>query len=316
MGRTPSNGVNKRRKQSSHMNMDVSAVASQQRQHHDWDSLNPFEIRDNTGSELDRLMFDPHISTSDDIDFSSINDLHFEVEDDSLDLAFPRLVATQTPLFSPITSQTHIEPPQQRSQPRLEITKSSSTSSSTTSQGFEDSNGGLSQASSMPSPSPDVVHYWTAQLEELCQTLQKSPVPLDGMLRISSQLLPHTSEVLRSLHSAHVPSFATSLLLILVCLAQAVTLFEQCVPSVLSDRPTAGSSDLSLRLGEFQVDRKAQQMLQIHIVSKELSSMLQVFKLIRQTLSRPEWCNASKRTHNMLLEDLQVRIETLLYQIK
>jgi hypothetical protein len=316
MGRTPSDGVNKRQKSSAHRALDLLTVASQQRQHQDWDSLNPFEMLDNTGSELDNLMFDPTISTSDGIDFSGIDNVHFEVEDDSLDLAFPRLVVAQNTLSSPIASQALIQPRQQRPQPRLQTMQLSSASSSTISQGFEDSNIGPSQTPSMPTSSPDAVQYWTAQLEELSQLLQKSPVPLDGVLRISSQLLPHTSEVLRSLHPAHVPSFATSLILILVCLAQTATLFEQCVPSVLSDRPIAGSSDLSLRLGEFRVDRKAQQMLQIHIVSQELSSMLQVFKLIRQTLSRPDWCKASKRTHNTLLEDLQVRIETLVDQIK
>jgi len=44
--------------------------------------------------------------------------------------------------------------------------------------------------------------------------------------------------------------------------------------------------------------------------------MLYAFKLIRETLSRPEWCKASKRTHSFLLENRQVRIETLVCQIK
>jgi hypothetical protein len=167
----------------------------------------------------------------------------------------------------------------------------------------------------MLGPSPNTAQYWTAQLEELSQTLQKSPIPPDELLRLSSQLLPPTSEVLRSLHSAPVPAFATNPLLILVCLAQVATLFEQCVPPILSDRPTAGLSDLSLRLGVFRVNRNAQQMLQVHIVSKELSSMLKAFKLIRQTPSRPGWCKASKCTHDLLFENLQVRIETLVYQI-
>ncbi|KAF3767986.1 hypothetical protein M406DRAFT_355802 [Cryphonectria parasitica EP155] len=54
----------------------------------------------------------------------------------------------------------------------------------------------------------------------------------------------------------------------------------------------------------------------MHVVSKELSSMLQVSKLIKQTLRRPEWGNISKRTHDLLLEDLRVRTVTLVYQMK
>ena len=324
MGRTPSDGVSKRRKPSSHNALDVLAGAThqqhqqhqQQRQHQDWDSVSPFDMLDNTGGELASLGFDPPISTSDDIDFSNMDDVHFEIGEDPLNLAFPRLAVAQSSCSSPTASQTNIQPQQQESQPRLQTMQLFDTSSSPTSQSYQDSNSGLSQTANTLSSSTDGVQYWTTQLEELSHTLQKSPIPLDRILRHSSQLLPRISEILQSPNSADMPSSTTSLILILVCLTQVVTLFEQCVPSVLSDRPTASSSDLSLRLGEFQVDRKARQALQIHIVSKELLSMLQVFKLIRQRLAWPEWRDISKRTHNLLLEDLQVQTEILVYQIK
>ena len=39
-------------------------------------------------------------------------------------------------------------------------------------------------------------------------------------------------------------------------------------------------------------------------------------KIIKQTLLQPDWNSISKRTHDLLLEDLQVRTKTLMYQIK
>ncbi|RYP52220.1 hypothetical protein DL768_002539 [Monosporascus sp. mg162] len=335
MGRMPASGVSKRRKSSTHKALDVFAAAAhpQQRQHHDWDSASPFEsvnsselqdnqqqefksLLDNTGSELDSLGFDLLISASDDIDFSDMDDGHFEVGECPPDLAFPRLAVAQSSRSSPTASQKHIQPQQQQSQLQFQSTQLFNTPSSSTSQSYQDSNCGLSQTAGTASSPTDGVRYWITQLEELSCTLQKSPIPLDGILHHSSQLLPRIREALRSLHSADVSSSATSLILILVCLTQTATLFEHCVPSVLAGRSTAGSSDLSLRLGEFQVDRKAQQALQMHIVSKELSNMLQVSKLIRQTLLRPEWRSFSKRTHDLLLKDLQVRTVTLVYQMK
>ncbi|KAI1410586.1 hypothetical protein F5Y13DRAFT_202061 [Hypoxylon sp. FL1857] len=343
MGRIPAGGVSKRRKPSpqktvdddqQHVppstglgdrgssdlpvddSMDIwddTTDPSQQQQQQQFKSL-----LDNTGSRLDSLDFDPLISTFDDIDFSDMDDGDFEVGECPLDLAFPRLADGQS-LRSPLrTSQNHIQPQHQQPQPQpqLQTTQLFNTLSSSTSLSYQDSNCGLGQTADTPSSPPDDVRHWTTQLEELYRTLQKSPVPLDGMLHHSSQLLPRIREALRSLHSADVSSSATSLILILACLSQAVTLFEQCVPSVLSARSATGSGDLSLRLGEFQVDRKAQQALQMHIVSKEVLSMLYVSKLIRQILLRPEWSNISKRTHDLLLEDLQGRTVTLVYQMK
>lgn len=44
----------------------------------------------------------------------------------------------------------------------------------------------------------------------------------------------------------------------------------------------------------------------MHIVTRELSTMLQVTMLIRRTLLKLEWQTSSKRTHGILLEDLQI----------
>ncbi|KAI1758257.1 hypothetical protein F4782DRAFT_477156 [Xylaria castorea] len=274
-------------------------------------------LLDSTGSELDSLGLNPLTSTLEDIDFSDMDDGHFEAGECPLDLAFPRLAVAQSSRSSSIASQKHIQPQQQQSQLQLQMTQLFNTSSSSsTSQNYQDSNCELNQRTGTPSSSTDSIRYWTTQLEKLSRTLQKPPIPLDGMLHHSSQLLPRIREALQSPYSSDTSSSAARLILILVCLTQIVTLFEQCVPSVLAGRSIAGSSDLSLRLGEFQVDRKAQQALQMHIVGKELSSMMQLSKMIRQTLLRPGWCNISKRTHDLLLEDLQIRTVTLVYQMK
>ncbi|TEY23433.1 hypothetical protein BOTCAL_1482g00010 [Botryotinia calthae] len=383
MGRLPA-GVGKRRKPSSHMNLDVFAAAThpQEQQQNDWDSISPFEnvnggelqtiqhappstlseehqappstasedrgssdmpiddtmilwdepnvtweqhqqeqqqsktLAENTSSELDSIGFDPLMSTFDDINFSDMEDEQHEFEESPLDLSFPRLAVAQASRSSPTTSQNQLQPQLNPSQVRSQAMQAFNTPPSLTLQSYQNSNNGFVQTADTISLSTEGVQLWTTQLEELSRTLQKSPIPLDGMLHHSSQLLPCIKEAVHSLHSADVSSSSTSLILILICLTQAITLFEQCVPSVLGGRLTAGSSDLSLRLGDFQVDRKAQQALQMHIVSKELSSILQVSNLIRQALLRQEWRSVSKRTHELLLEDLQVRTVTLVYQMK
>jgi hypothetical protein len=265
----------------------------------------------------DILDFDPLMSTLDDIDFYDIDDGPFEGGECPLDIGFPRLTVAQPSPSSPKESPKHAQSRQQHPQLQLQTGPLLSTpSSSTTSESYEDLNSELGQTAGTPSSSTDSIPYWTMQLEELSRSLHKSPILLDRMLHHSSQLLPRIRDALKSPHSADITSSSTRLILILMCLTQTVTLFEQCVPSVLTNRSTTGSSDVSLLLGQFQVDRKAQQALQMHIVSKEVSSMLHVSKLIRQTLLRPEWRNISKRIHELLLEDLHVRIVTLGYQMK
>lgn len=286
-------------------------------QHQQQQQQQPFTpLVDNTGSELDSTGFDPLILTFDDINFSDMEDEQYEVGESPIDLSFPRLAVAQSSRSSPTTSQDHRQAQLQPSQVQFQTTQLFNAPSSITLQSYQNSNIQFAQTADTLNSSSEGVQHWTTQLEELSRTLQKSPIPLDGMLHHSSQLLPCIREALHSLHSADAASCATSLILILVCLTQAITLFEQCVPSVLGGRFTAGSSDLSLRLGAFQVDRKAQQALQMHIVSKELSSILQVANMIKQTLLRQEGRNVCKRTHDLLLEDLQVRTVTLVYQMK
>ncbi|KAK4031540.1 hypothetical protein C8A01DRAFT_42016 [Parachaetomium inaequale] len=297
-------------------------------------------LDNNTNSDLDSLGFDPLISTFDDIDFYDMGDEPLEIGEWALDPAFPRLsVAQSSSRSSPPASPRHIIQPRQQQQqeqspsqppPQTAAQQLSAAPFPLASQGSQDSSScGLSQAAGTPDPSPaDGVQVWATQLEKLSRTLQQSPIPLDGMLRHTSQLLARIREALQPLLYSGAaapdrdpsPSSATALMLILVCLAQAVALFEQCVPAVLAGRSPGGAgpnaADLSLRLGEFQVDRRAQQALQLHVVGKEVAGLLHVSRLIRQALLRPEWRDVPKRTHDLLLEDVQVRTVTLIYQIK
>lgn len=270
---------------------------------------------DNIGSELHNPGFDPLTSMFHDIDFSDIDDRYFEVGETSPDPAFPGLTTTQCPPTSPTQPQGHIQPQQRNPELQIQTTKTFDTPSSTTTQSYQDSGVVLHPTTSTPSSLTDGTRYWTTQLEELSRTPHESPIPLDLMLHHSSRLLPRVAEALGSHHSADVSSSATNLILILVCLIQVIALFEQCIPSILEGRYTTGASHLSLRLGEFQIDREAQQALQMHVVNKELSTILRVSKLIRQTWLRPEWCGVSKSTHGLLLDDLQVRTKTLVYQM-
>ncbi|KAI8957381.1 hypothetical protein F5Y11DRAFT_90914 [Daldinia sp. FL1419] len=285
------------------MSISDEAAGQQQRKHSTTSML-----LDNIGDELQSPGFDPLISNFEDIDFSDIDDNHFEVIGTPLDLTFPRLLSPQSPRASP--------PQQQPQQPQaLHTTQLFGTSSSTTTtSSYQGPNSG--QTPGTPHSTGGDVNYWTIQLEELSRKPHKTPMPLDEVLHQSSQLLPRVTEALRALSSAD-PLFSTHMILILICLTQIITFFEQCMPSVICGIATAGSSgDLSLHLGAYQVDRDVQQTLQMHIVGKELSTVLQVSKLIKQTMLQPDWNNFSKRTHDLLLEDLQVRTKTLMYQIK
>ncbi|PSR83625.1 hypothetical protein BD289DRAFT_435625 [Coniella lustricola] len=307
---------------------------------------------ENNSSELSNLAFtDPLLSTLDDgiefsdIAFSEIDDDngHFETEEYSpLDMGFDRFSVAPSPscLSEPIAAEDHSQHPVSEQKPaqQLQLQTTQPLNApvvSITSENCQlDSNfESTSQVADYMSSalSSDSIRYWTTQLQALFSMLQKSPVPLDGTLHQSSQLLPCAIKTLRSL-----PQFVTDenssssamtiVLLILYCLTQTVTLFESCVPPMLaaggrlsSTNATSGVSQghLSLRLGEYHVDRKAQQALQMHIVSRRLSSMLQVSKLIRNTLSRLEYgVNVSKRTYDLLLEDLYVRTVTLVHQMK
>ncbi|KAI1478697.1 hypothetical protein F4774DRAFT_384749 [Daldinia eschscholtzii] len=287
--------------------MSISDGPSGQRKHSTTSML-----LDNIGDELQSPGFDPLISNFEDIDFSDIDDNHFEVIGTPLDLTFPRLVAPQSPRASPAQQQQ----PQQQQQQQLHTTQLFGTSSSTTTSASSYQGPGSGQTPGTPHSSGGDVNYWTMQLEELSRRPHKSPMPLDEVLHQSSQFLPRVTEALRTLPSAD-PSSSTHMILILVCLTQIITFFEQCMPSVVCGLATGGSSgDLSLHLGAYQVDREVQQALQMHIVGKELSTVLQVSKLIKQTLLQPDWNSISKRTHDLLLEDLQVRTKTLMYQIK
>lgn len=261
---------------------------------------------DTITDELASPAFDPLIANFDDIDFSDIDDGHFEAIATPLDLTFARLSNSESPQAS-IPQHQH-----QQTQQLLD-----NTSSSTSSPSYQDST--RSQSTGTPSSTNGDVNFWTTQLEELSQKPHKSPIPLDETLHHSSQLLPRVSEALRALSSTDsVSSTATQLILILVCLTQAISLFEQCIPSIIGGDSGANgsSSTLSLHLGAYQVDREVQQALQMHVVGRELSSILQVSKVIKQMLLQSDWSGVSRRTHGLLLEDLQVRTKTLVYQMK
>lgn len=275
-------------------------------------------LLDPAPSDLDGMGFDPYISTLDDIDFSDMDDGHLDLDESSLDLAFLRLPVPSTSGSLAMSSPKELPTHRQQSQVQLRNLQTLNLTSSSTSRSSRDTNSGPRQTSDTPNSPADGIRSWSTQLEELSQVAQRSSVPLDTMLHQSSQLLPRMKDALQSRQSSDASAFPANLMLILVCLTQLVTLFEQCLPSVLGASSTtgSGSADLSLRLGDFRVDRKAQQALQMHIVNKELWGILQVLKMVRRTLLRPDWRNVPKHTHDLLLEDVRVRTVSLVYQMK
>lgn len=264
-------------------------------------------LLNNIGNELQTPRFDPLMPDFEDMDFSDIDHNTLENDGASLGMTFPQFIGSPS-------SRTSTADQQQQKHPHT--TRLVDNSPSITASSHHSS--GLNRAASTSHPLGNDIKFWTAQLEELSRKSYKCPIPLDEMLHHSSQLLPRVTEALRLLPSANpASSSATHLILILICLTHAITLFEQCVPFIICGLAINGSSSsLSLHLGAFQIDRDIQQALQMHVVGKELSTILRLSKLIKQMLLQPDWNDGLKRTHNLLLEDLQVRTKTLAYQIK
>jgi hypothetical protein len=158
------------------------------------------------------------------------------------------------------------------------------------------------------------IHSWTHLLGKLSQSGNTSLVALDELLQHSSTLLPRPIRALQSFPCG--PSCMTPLLMMLICVTQSIALFEQCIPSVTRGLASNRSRDITVRLGAYQVDTQAEQALQKHLVTKELSRIHHKGTLARQLLQQPGLKNVSKRTHFLLLDDLQARAKSVVYLVK
>ncbi|KAF2686354.1 hypothetical protein K458DRAFT_416659 [Lentithecium fluviatile CBS 122367] len=230
------------------------------------------------------------IGELDSTDFGDIHGSPLDIESPP-DMAFPQLVCPKSP-----RSSSH-----QHRQPRPSTDPAGPTPS------YSSSINRLSMEDSIPG-APGV-SSWATLLEDLSRTSSSSPVALDELLRSSSRLLPRVTQTLRSLHPD--ASCMATLILILLCLTQATALFEQCIPSTVRR-----SGDLSVHLGTFELDRDVQHALQRHIVGKELSRILQASALIKQALQQPGLASVPKRTHSLLINDLQTRVRALAYLVR
>lgn len=282
--------------------------------------VSPSTLLDNISIELPSLGFDALLSNFEDSDFRYIDDSQFDLIETPSDLTY-----AQAPVFDHPSPQIPAFQQLEHHQPRQDAYSKQayqSPLSSTPTPNEPTSDSGGQVISKEPSCSTSDVSFWAAQLEELSRRPQTSPIPLDEMLHHSSQLFPRVAEALQKTPPpADEPPSSTNLILILVCLTQTVDLFERCVPPLLSSAAGAAGTpnDLSLRLGAYQVDRKVQQALQVHVVAGELSKVLGLCGLVRRALSRPGWPAAAAglgRAHSLLLEDLQARTRALAYQMK
>lgn len=312
MGRAM-DGVQKRRKPSAPKPsiLTASTASHGDVEELDWTSLSSMSTSTNQidpflnargNSELDQLAAEPMapwdefsrepgsesgslIRDVDDMDFEDIQSTLLE-DDPLLDMNFPQFLPSPSPR----------SPTQQRRQTHPSSDTSPSTSSSSR---FPDT---------APPPSP--IQTWTILLEQLSRAPNPSPIPLDTLLHTTSTLLPRATHALRSLPTDM--SCLTPLILIILCLTQAIALFEQCLPAVVRGLAAAsGPRDMALRLGAFQVDREVQAALQRHIVGRELARILHVVQRARRVLRNPGLGGAEKRVHGVVVEDLVRRIKVL-----
>ncbi|KAF1949856.1 hypothetical protein CC80DRAFT_497199 [Byssothecium circinans] len=236
-----------------------------------WDGSRSLQHHDLGGSLIRDL---------DDMDFEDMQPTLLDT-DFALNIPFPPLI--HSPFTRPSTQQKH------------QALHSGDTASST------------ARSSKVPDAqvltSATDLHTWTTLLEQLSRPPDPSPMPLDTLLHTTSTLLPRA---LRTLHALPPePARLTPLLLILLCLRQAIALFEQCSPS--------GTADLVLRLGAFQVDGEVQEALQKHIVGKELARMLHVTKVARKVLQLPGvgGVEAEQTAHGVVVDELLGRVKAL-----
>ncbi|KAF2756232.1 hypothetical protein EJ05DRAFT_540002 [Pseudovirgaria hyperparasitica] len=166
-----------------------------------------------------------------------------------------------------------------------------------------------------PTTTPEV-GSWIQRVESLSNKSTTKGPPLDELLRLSQALLPSMSNVLKC-HNVFSNPIST-LLLVIVCLSQTLTLFERSSHASEQDTQTKERPSVLLHLGGFQVDSEAQKMLQTHVMNKELSKMMEIVgevnKVVRDLgLAEDE---ALSNTHELLLDDIRVRIETLVCSLK
>lgn len=255
------------------------------RQHH-FDFMN-----DNGGTEDPD--FGSLVMDLDEIEFGSTHDASLETGSS---------LENRAPHSTRSSSQRLSRQPNQRPTSRMDIYSSSSgRSSHVTRSVFPVGHSVL-----------DIVS-WATMLEELSLS-RKTSVALDDLLSKCSTLLPQVSHALRSLPPD--PSCMTPVVLILLCLTQAVALFEDCIPSVIRGISVDGSDAIAVHIGGYEVDRDAQQVLQRHIINKEVCKILHASKLVKQALHQPWLASVSQRAHGLLVEDLQVRVRNLLQMVK
>lgn len=156
---------------------------------------------------------------------------------------------------------------------------------------------------------------WVKHISDLNEKLSQSPLPLDEVLSANAHLLQSIPSALQWLPSDG--SHLSTVLIILICLTQILTLFEQCIHSSSAKAPSQDKAGLTLQLGAFKVDMESQHGLQMHIVCKELMRVLEVGKSVRAALQRPQGgLGSQSRTYVALIEDVQRRVRVLVYFVK
>lgn len=162
----------------------------------------------------------------------------------------------------------------------------------------------------------DSTTIWTQQLSILSQKLVQSPCLLiDEVLTTNSTLVGSISSCLNQLPAD--PGIRISVLhLIPVCMAQVLSLFEQCI--VHSSHQNQDTP--RLQLGSYQIDLESQRILQGPIIRKELMQLVDAVQKIKALLpqqGKPETGVLSHlETCDLLLNDVLRRVKGLGERLK
>ena len=160
----------------------------------------------------------------------------------------------------------------------------------------------------------DVTSIWTHQLSSLSQKLVQSPCLLiDEVLTTNSALVQSITLCLHQLPAD--PGTRISIFhLIPICMAQVLSLFEQCfVQSGQQDAPR-------LQLGSYQIDLESQRILQGPIIRKELMQLVDAVHNVKGLLPQQGKSDSGALNHtetcDLLLNDVLRRVKGLGERLK
>ncbi|PVI00655.1 hypothetical protein DM02DRAFT_671864 [Periconia macrospinosa] len=155
----------------------------------------------------------------------------------------------------------------------------------------------------------------TTRIHELSQKLSQSPLALDEILSANAFYLQIIESNIINIPTD--PSRMSIILMMIICLTQVLTLFEECIKPGAEKTIFDMENGPILLLGSFQVDLESQRQIRIKIVQKELKRIFSVAGGLTRVLQQhPIAVGLQDHTYRTLLADIQKRVQFLVQIVK